>query len=174
MRKAWIGSACLMSCCLMASAAAPKKPLTVPMIDSKGGDVGNIELTEKGNVVTLSVMLHGLPAGQHGIHVHAGGACTAPDFTDAGGHLNPDSKKHGYSNPMGHHAGDFPTSITVMDDGHGSVKLTSKDITLKPNMPNSVYGKAIVVHETVDDQMTDPAGASGKRIACGVVPAAAM
>jgi Cu-Zn family superoxide dismutase len=40
--------------------------------------------------------------------------------------------------------------------------------------PNSIYGKAIVVHASADDQMTDPSGASGARIACGVVPAMTM
>ena len=170
MRKTWIATLCLIGGCTVAM-AAPKKPLTVPMKDSKGAEVGEIEVTEKDKVVTLNVMLHGLPAGQHGIHVHAGGSCTAPDFADAGGHLNPDGKKHGYNNPMGHHAGDFPSSVTIMDDGHGSFKLTSKDITLKPGEPTSLYGKTIVVHESADDEMTDPAGASGKRIACGVVPA---
>jgi len=39
---------------------------------------------------------------------------------------------------------------------------------------SSIYGKTVVVHELVDDQKTDPAGASGKRLACGVIPAAAM
>ena len=170
MRKQWIATICLIAGSAVAM-AAPKKVLTVPMKDSKGGEVGEIEITEKAKTVTLNVTLHGLPAGQHGIHVHAGGSCTAPDFADAGGHLNPDAKKHGFSNPMGHHAGDFPSSITIMDDGHGSFKLTSTDITLKPGEPNSIYGKTIVVHESADDEMTDPSGASGKRIACGVVPA---
>ena len=170
MRNQWIATLCLIGGCTVAM-AAPKKPLTVPMKSSIGDDAGEIEITEKDKIVTLNVMLRGLPPGQHGIHVHAGGSCTGPDFTDAGGHLNPDSKQHGFKNPMGHHAGDFPTSVTVMDDGHGSYKLTSKDITLKPGEPNSVYGKTIVVHASADDEMTDPAGASGKRIACGVVPA---
>jgi Cu-Zn family superoxide dismutase len=169
MRKTWIATLCLLSA--VAVAEAPKKSLTVPLKDSKGADVGHIEITEKDKMVTLNVMLHNFPAGQHGIHVHAGGSCTAPDFSDAGGHLNPDSKKHGYKNPDGHHAGDLPSNVTVEDNGIGSVKLMSKDITLKPGEPNSVYGKAIVVHASADDQMTDPSGASGARIACGVVPA---
>jgi superoxide dismutase, Cu-Zn family len=168
MRNTWIATLCLFSG--VALAAAPKKPLTVPLKDSKGTEVGQIELTEKDKTVTLAVTLHNLPAGQHGIHVHAGGSCTAPDFADAAGHLNPDMKKHGFKSPDGHHAGDFPSSITVLDNGNGSAKLTSKDITLKMGEPNSVYGKTIVVHASADDQMTDPSGASGGRIACGVVP----
>jgi len=30
-------------------------------------------------------------------------------------------------------------------------------------------GTSIVVHEKADDEMTDPSGASGARIACGVI-----
>jgi Cu-Zn family superoxide dismutase len=169
MRKTLIAALCMLSG--VAVAAAPKKPITVPLKDGKGADVGHVEITEKDKTVTLNVMLHNMPAGQHGIHVHAMGSCTAPDFTDAGGHLNPDSKKHGYKNPDGHHAGDLPTNVTVEDNGIGSAKLMTKDITLSPGAPNSIIGKSIVVHESADDQMTDPSGASGKRVACGIVPA---
>jgi Cu/Zn superoxide dismutase len=36
---------------------------------------------------------------------------------------------------------------------------------------NDLMGKAIVVHEHADDYTTQPAGNSGKRIACGVIAA---
>jgi Cu-Zn family superoxide dismutase len=32
-------------------------------------------------------------------------------------------------------------------------------------------GTALVIHETQDDQLTDPSGNSGARIACGVIRA---
>ena len=34
-------------------------------------------------------------------------------------------------------------------------------------------GSAIVIHTTADDNVTDPAGNSGDRIACGVITKAA-
>jgi superoxide dismutase, Cu-Zn family len=47
-----------------------------------------------------------------------------------------------------------------------------KDITLEKGKPNSVFqdsGTTLVIHANKDDYMTDPAGNSGDRIACGVI-----
>ncbi len=172
MRGLWIGTMGLMAGCALA-VAATAKPVTVPMMDGSGASVGTVTFSQHGKTIEMRAALKGLPAGEHAIHVHATGTCTAPDFASAGGHLNPDSKHHGFSNPEGHHAGDFPASVTVKADGTGSAKLSSADLSLDAAAPTSIYGKSVVVHELVDDQKTDPAGASGKRIACGVVPASA-
>ncbi len=170
MRKEWMAAALL----TLGSAAALAQtgPLTVPMQDATGADVGTVTLTKQDNGVQMQVALKGLPAGEHAIHVHATGICTPPDFTSAGGHLNPTSKHHGFQNPDGHHAGDFPSSLTVDADGTVTATLTSTDTSFDANSPAAIFGKAIVVHAAADDQKTDPAGASGKRVACGVVPAA--
>jgi len=48
----------------------------------------------------------------------------------------------------------------------------SKDVTLAPGAPNSVFangGTALMIHEKADDMMTDPTGSAGGRIACGVI-----
>jgi superoxide dismutase, Cu-Zn family len=151
--------------------AATHKPVTVKLQDAQGATVGKVVFTQAANVVSMRVSLKGLPAGEHGIHVHANGTCTAPDFTSAGGHLNPDNKHHGFANPMGHHAGDFAMSVAVKDNGTGMATLRSTDLSLDPSAADSIYGKAVVVHADADDQKSDPAGNSGKRIACGVIPA---
>src|ERR1700712_1823183 len=82
--------------------AATVKPVVVNMNDASGTNVGTVTFTEHGKTVDVRVVLTGLPVGQHGLHVHAGSACTAPDFTSAMGHLNPDAKHHGFENPDGH------------------------------------------------------------------------
>lgn len=171
MRNAWIMTVGLLVGSV-AGAAVKAKPVTVPMMDATGASVGTVTFSQHGKTVEMRAALKGLPAGEHAIHVHAVGTCTPPDFASAGGHLNPDSKHHGFSNPEGHHAGDFPTSVMVKADGMGDAKLSSADLSLDASSPMSIYGKAVVVHELVDDQKSDPAGASGKRIACGVIPAA--
>lgn len=158
----------------VAAVAAKPKPVTVPLQDASGSNVGSVTFMQKGKAVEMKAMLQGMPTGQHAIHVHAVGTCTPPDFTSAGGHLNPTGKHHGYANPEGHHAGDFPASVMVNADGSGTATLKNADISLDPASPVAIYGKSVVVHELVDDQKTDPAGASGKRLACGVIPAASM
>lgn len=170
MRKTWMGTAGLVAVTVAAMAAKPK-PVTVPLQDATGASVGSVTFVQKGKAVELRAMLKGMPAGEHAIHVHAVGTCTPPDFSNAGGHLNPDSKHHGFANPEGHHAGDFPASVIVGADGSGTAKLNNADISLDPSSAAAIFGKSVVVHELVDDQKSDPAGASGKRIACGVVPA---
>jgi Cu-Zn family superoxide dismutase len=75
-------------------------------------------------------------------------------------------------NPMGHHAGDFPASVSIGEDHTGEVSFVLDSISLDPAAPNSVFingGTSIIVHEKADDEKTDPSGASGNRIACAVI-----
>ena len=172
MRKLLIASVGLLAGTAVALAAAVK-PVVVNMNDGSGTNVGTVTFTQHGKTVDVRVMLMAMPPGEHALHVHAGGTCTPPDFASAAGHLNPDSRHHGFLNPDGHHAGDFPMSVKVKEDGKGSAELHSTDLSLDAAAPASVYGKTVVIHELIDDQKSDPAGASGKRIACGVIPPAA-
>ena len=172
MRIAWTTAACLLLGC--GTAVAQAGPVTVPMKDGSGADVGTVTISQQGSGVQMQIALKGLPPGDHALHVHAIGTCTPPDFTSAGGHLNPSNKHHGFDNPDGHHAGDLPSSVSVAADGTATATLTSADLSLDPASASSLLGKAVVVHAMADDQKTDPAGASGKRVACGVVPATAQ
>jgi Cu-Zn family superoxide dismutase len=63
----------------------------------------------------------------------------------------------------------------VNKDGVGRYEVLVENITLGAGQ-TSVFdadGSAIVVHATADDNVTDPAGNSGDRIACGVITKAA-
>jgi Cu-Zn family superoxide dismutase len=77
-------------------------------------------------------------------------------------------------NPMGHHNGDLPKNISIGEDHTGEITYTVDYLTLEPGAPTSVLGRSIMVHEKADDMKTDPTGNAGNRIACGVIPAAAM
>ncbi len=147
-------------------------PVTVTMKTAQGADAGTVVLKQEKNDVLLKVDVKGLPPGEHAIHVHATAKCDPPDFKTAGGHFNPDQKKHGINNPEGHHNGDIPANLTVKADGSDKVSIKVPSISLEPDSPNSVFangGTSIVIHEKADDMVTDPAGNAGARIACGVI-----
>ncbi len=137
--------------------------------DASGTLVGTVTLTQEAGGVRLSGSFSSLPAGDHGIHVHAVGSCS-PDFAAAGPHFNPAGKQHGTQNPTGAHAGDLP-NLTIRADGTGTYDQVNAMLSLAAG-PSSVFdadGSAVVVHADPDDYMTDPSGNSGARVACGVV-----
>jgi len=156
---------------LPAFSKLPKESIEVPLKTSAGADAGKVTFTDSKKGLKVKIKLENVPFGLHGVHIHVNGVCDAPDFKGAGGHFNPDSKQHGFMNPMGHHAGDFASSVDVGEDHHGEATFTVDYLSLTPGAANSVLGHSVVVHEKADDEKTDPSGASGNRIACGVIPA---
>lgn len=130
---------------------------------------GTAQLLASGSQVNISIAVAGLSPGVHGVHLHMTGACDAPDFTTAGGHLNPGGHMHGTSNPAGPHLGDLP-NITAGAAGSGTVSATLPGP--REEVLAQIFdadGTAVVVHASADDYRTDPSGNSGARIACGVL-----
>lgn len=146
------------------------KPVTVKLSDAKGKSVGTAKLEADPGGVKITLAVKGLPAGDHAIHIHETAKCDGPDFKSAGGHFNPEHKKHGTDNPEGAHAGDIP-NFTVDAKGASTASVVAPGVTLDDG-PHSVFtggGTALVIHEKADDMKTDPAGAAGNRIACGLI-----
>ncbi|MDF2724204.1 MAG: superoxide dismutase copper/zinc binding protein [Paenibacillus sp.] len=141
------------------------------IVNTEGKQIGGATFTEEPGGVRIRLEVSGLAQGVHGFHFHETGKCDAPDFTTAGSHLNPLGKKHGLLSMEGPHAGDLPNLVAAAD-GSAKAEWLAGGVTLKPGQPNSLRkegGTAIVIHEKADDGMTDPAGNSGARIACGII-----
>jgi Cu-Zn family superoxide dismutase len=143
---------------------APMKAVAV-LEDPDGAEVGSVRLRQTPNGVLIHAGFVRMPEGTHGLHVHETGACEPP-FDSAGGHLNPDGAAHGFLDPDGPHAGDLP-NVHVPRSGRLEVEMFNARLALGQMLDDD--GAAIVVHEGPDDYATDPAGAAGPRIACGVI-----
>ncbi len=142
----------------------------VELRDVKGKTVGTVRLLEAPHGLLVHGALTGVPPGTHAIHFHETGKCEPP-FKTAGGHFNPEKKAHGVLDPGGSHAGDLP-NLVVPVSGKLEFELFAPGLTLGAG-PESVLdpdGTALVIHAKADDYRTQPAGDSGDRIACGVIP----
>jgi Cu-Zn family superoxide dismutase len=138
--------------------------------NAEGKNVGSAELSQLPAGVLIKLSLNGVPSGEHAFHVHGVGKCEPP-FTSAGGHFNPDNKKHGLMANDGHHAGDMP-NLHVPQDGTLAIEVVNASVTLEKGKPNSLYGPngtALIIHAGKDDYKTDPTGEAGGRIACGAI-----
>lgn len=173
MKKILLGlSLLIVSLCMNTTAVSAKdKIISLSIINTDGNSIGTATLVQDGSNVKIHVKASQLTAGVHGIHIHENGQCDPPDFKSAGAHFNPINHQHGFNNSKGFHNGDLP-NIEVASDGTVDVEFVTGVVTLKKGEANSLLkkkGTSLVIHADADDYVTDPAGNSGARIACGVI-----
>jgi len=127
---------------------------------------GTVTFTKVDNGVRVVADITGLKEGEHGFHVHENGDCSAPDGSSAGGHFNPTGMPHAGPDSAEHHIGDLGN---IPADASGKTHLDRIFSFLTLNGTNSIVGRGLIVHEGRDDLTSQPSGAAGARVACGVI-----
>jgi Cu-Zn family superoxide dismutase len=119
----------------------------------------------------MVLALENLTAGEHAVHLHENGDCSADDATSAGGHWNPAGNDHGKRGEDEYHAGDID-NLTVGEDGIGNLEIVVEGWSIGDGQDSDILNKAIIIHADADDFTSQPSGAAGSRVACGVIQVA--
>lgn len=127
---------------------------------------GTVTFTKTGIGIRIEAEMSGLTEGKHGFHIHQLGDCSAPDGTSAGGHFDPENEPHGAPDDAERHVGDLG-NIEAGADGNATLSMT--DTLIAFHGEHSIIGRAIIVHAGEDDLTSQPTGAAGPRVACGVI-----
>ena len=156
-----------------ALAASVHADMALATPSGPGAAVGSIRITDAPGGARIRVRLSGLPAGQHGFHVHQNPSCDPGPVNGvmapaggAGGHLDPDHTGM-HMGPLGTgHLGDLPF-LTVAADGTDTETLIAPrlhDVSL-------LKGRSLMIHAGGDNysDQPKPLGGGGARIACGVI-----
>lgn len=127
---------------------------------------GRVMFFNVNNGVMVRAEISGLPKSENickspifAFHIHSGTSCTgnAKDpFANADGHYNPENCPHPY------HAGDLPPLFSA--NGKAVLSVLTNRFTIP-----EIIGKVIIIHSKPDDFITQPAGNSGEKIACGII-----
>ena len=159
----------LLTACASMDASGPKA--SAALEPRSGSQVaGTVSFQAVGQKVRVEASVTGLTPGEHGFHVHEVGDCSAADATSAKGHFNPAAKAHGHHGGAERHAGDMPNLVA---DASGKAMLSAElDMLSLTEGPTGILKRSVVIHADPDDYKSQPAGNSGKRIACGVIRAA--
>uniref|UniRef100_A0A6M2EQ45 Superoxide dismutase [Cu-Zn] n=1 Tax=Populus davidiana TaxID=266767 RepID=A0A6M2EQ45_9ROSI len=155
---------------LFVVASASKKAVAV--LKGTSSVEGVVILTQEADgPTTVNARITGLTPGPHGFHLHQYGD-TTNGCVSTGAHFNPNNLTHGAPEDEIRHAGDLG-NIVANADGVAEAIIVDNQIPLSG--PNTVIGRALVVHELEDDlgkgrhELSSTTGNAGGRLACGVV-----
>ena len=175
-KRTTVAAALLLAVCLsLAGCGSDDDPMQREAIAeirptaASGSDVaGEAVFVQDGDDIMLIVDIRNASPGLHGVHIHETGDCSAADGTSAGGHWNPTGEDHGRWGSDSFHLGDLG-NIPVGMDGTGYIERTTDLWDLGTGSDLDVVGKAVIVHAGEDDFVSQPSGAAGGRIGCGVI-----
>jgi Cu/Zn superoxide dismutase len=176
-RTAYFACAALMGACLIVTGCKDDKAETKAEVkrasaQGLGETVGWVTFKDTANGLEIKTDFKGLPAGQHGFHVHENPDC-APTNKDgaitpagaAGGHYDPDKTGKHLGPGGGGHKGDLPV-LTVSADGAAKITLTVKGVKTA-----DFKNRSIMIHAGGDNysDLPEALGGGGARLACGVI-----
>lgn len=167
-----LGLACLLapacSSTMGSNEAAPAGQRAIAVVHpTEGSSVrGWVSFEQMDGYVAIEAELTGLSPGEHGFHIHEWGDVNCADGTCTGGHFNPTGAPHAGPQASPRHAGDLGN---VNADATGRALLTMKDSMIQLSGPDSIIGRAVIVHAEPDDLVSQPTGAAGARVAAGVI-----
>lgn len=126
--------------------------------------VGKVKIYKWKTGSIIRVEINGLPNDSKneffGFHIHEGEKCIQEEgkeaFESAGAHLNTENDKHP------NHIGDLP--MIYSNAGYAYMEFFTNRF-----VPSQIISHTVIIHENKDDLITNPAGNSGKRIACGEI-----
>lgn len=134
----------------VAPAGAPTAA-SANLVPASGSDAHGLVIFDPiDDGIIISVEATGLDPGEHGLHIHEVGDCSALDASSAGAHFDPDGNK----------AGDL-TPIDSDEAGTAFVDVVADGLGLWGD--NDIVGRSIVIHSAEDPEV---------RIACGVIEGA--
>ena len=132
---------------------------------------GFVTFAKEKNGIRVVAQIEGLTPGLHGFHIHEYGDCSSPDAGSAGGHFDPMGMPHAAPTVDKHHAAtttwEIPGNIEAPKTGPAKYDKVVDFLTM--DGPNSIVGRGVIVHMDADDFKTQPTGAAGARVACGVI-----
>jgi Cu-Zn family superoxide dismutase len=129
---------------------------------------GSAIFTETEGKVTMVAVFDGLTPGTHAIHLHEKSDCSSPDGKSTGGHWNPTNEPHGkWGDAKGYHKGDIG-NMEADENGNATITFSTDQWCIDCGDANKdILGKAIIVHQGVDDFISQPTGDAGGRVSCG-------
>ena len=130
---------------------------------------GEVNFTQRDGKVQFELSVQNLTPGEHAVHLHEKGDCSAADASSAGGHWNPTMKPHGKRGEgTAFHKGDI-ANMNVGNDGKGTLSLSIDGWSIGGPDSTNIVGKSVIIHEKADDFTTQPSGNAGSRLSCGVI-----
>lgn len=164
--------ALVLVCVPFALAETATAELSLATAEGSGKSIGSVTFTDTANGLEIKTQLSGLPAGEHGFHIHENGTC-APAESDgkmtpaqaAGGHYDPDNTGKHLGPDGGGHKGDLPV-LVVDANGEANHTMLVKTLTAA-----EIKDRALMVHAGGDNYSDEPVelGGGGARLACGVI-----